>query len=183
MQPAYYYIQWLCNNAADDSYSKIAAHHYDFSLRKLVLLAPCIHQVLLVELEGFNGTQVQLRQQAGEAVAELVSSLAQQGNTKIGVLRTTSSAQATGLQAGTSAATVQQGLQTKEVQAVQLFEYFLGDMAQPSTVAKELFLALRLMDELGATAIVVEGVMEGEEGLAVMNRLRKAASSIVHLQQ
>jgi L-threonylcarbamoyladenylate synthase len=42
-------------------------------------------------------------------------------------------------------------------------------------------MALRLMDEKGVGAVVVEGVMEEEEGLAIMNRVRKAASRIVVL--
>ena len=48
-------------------------------------------------------------------------------------------------------------------------------------VARGLFAALRLADELRVSAVVVEGVADRDEGAAVMNRLRKAASRIVRL--
>jgi len=38
------------------------------------------------------------------------------------------------------------------------------------------------MDTLSVDAIVVEGVMEQDAGAAVMNRLRKASSTIIPLQ-
>lgn len=60
-------------------------------------------------------------------------------------------------------------------------EYVLGDLTTPAVVAQQLFVALRVMDELGVTTMVVEGVPEAGEGLAVMNRLRKAASQTVDL--
>lgn len=58
-------------------------------------------------------------------------------------------------------------------------EYVLGALDAPGVVARELFVALRLMDDLGVDLIVAEGVVESDEGLAVMNRLRKAASRVV----
>lgn len=45
-----------------------------------------------------------------------------------------------------------------------------------------MFNGLRLADELRVQVVLVEGVPEQKEGLAVMNRLRKAASNIVHLE-
>ncbi|GFH21372.1 L-threonylcarbamoyladenylate synthase [Haematococcus lacustris] len=61
---------------------------------------------------------------------------------------------------------------------VEVVEYCLGDIAQPAVVAQHLFLALRRMDEEGVREVLVEGVQEGDEGLAVMNRLRKAATRV-----
>jgi L-threonylcarbamoyladenylate synthase len=58
-----------------------------------------------------------------------------------------------------------------------VLEYCLGPMAAPSEVARRLFAALRDAEDAGAAAIVVEGVPDAGEGAAVMNRLRKAASS------
>lgn len=49
----------------------------------------------------------------------------------------------------------------------------------PEAVARELFKALRTMEERGVKIILVEGVGEENEGLAVMNRLRKAAAKVV----
>jgi L-threonylcarbamoyladenylate synthase len=38
------------------------------------------------------------------------------------------------------------------------------------------------LDELGVEVILVEGIGEEHEGLAVMNRIRKAASHIITTQ-
>ena len=46
-------------------------------------------------------------------------------------------------------------------------------------ISRGLFAALRELDERGVAVIHVEGIGEEEEGLAVMNRLRKAAGEIV----
>lgn len=45
--------------------------------------------------------------------------------------------------------------------------------------AKELFSSLRELDKRGVKKIIVEGVTDTNFGLAVMNRLRKAASKII----
>ncbi|BAF61009.1 putative translation factor [Pelotomaculum thermopropionicum SI] len=50
-----------------------------------------------------------------------------------------------------------------------------GQRGKPETVAAGLYAALRRFDELGVDLILAEGVEEGGVGLAVMNRLRKAA--------
>ncbi|TPX60228.1 hypothetical protein PhCBS80983_g01945 [Powellomyces hirtus] len=55
-------------------------------------------------------------------------------------------------------------------------QIYLG--ASPDSVAKELFRALREMEHRKVGVILVEGVTEEREGLAVMNRIRKAASRI-----
>ncbi len=46
-------------------------------------------------------------------------------------------------------------------------------------VARELFASLRALDNKGSEVIVVEGIGYEKEGLAVMNRLKKAASEII----
>ncbi|MEW5306626.1 MAG: hypothetical protein WDW36_009080 [Sanguina aurantia] len=60
-------------------------------------------------------------------------------------------------------------------------EYVLGGLEEPGKVARELFAGLRCLDQLRCEVIVVEGVCDADEGLAVMNRLRKAASRCVEL--
>lgn len=50
-----------------------------------------------------------------------------------------------------------------------------GQRASPETVAAELYAALRRFDELDVNLILAEGLEEKGVGLAVMNRLRKAA--------
>ncbi|KAJ3175839.1 hypothetical protein HDU87_005667 [Geranomyces variabilis] len=49
----------------------------------------------------------------------------------------------------------------------------------PAHVAQGLFAALRELEARGVAVILVEGVGEELEGLAVMNRIRKAASRVV----
>ena len=56
-----------------------------------------------------------------------------------------------------------------------------GDEDRPLEVAKGLFAALRSFDDMGVHVILMEGVSEQNEGLAVMNRARKAASSVICL--
>ena len=49
----------------------------------------------------------------------------------------------------------------------------------PGLVARELFASLRALDGKGVEVIIVEGTEYKKEGLAVMNRLKKAAAEIV----
>jgi L-threonylcarbamoyladenylate synthase len=51
--------------------------------------------------------------------------------------------------------------------------------AEGEEIGRGLFAALRELDSLGVEVIHVEGIDERHEGLAVMNRLRKAASVVV----
>ena len=55
--------------------------------------------------------------------------------------------------------------------------YELGN--SPAEIASRLYDGLRSLDSIGVTEILVEGVDETKEGLAIMNRLEKAASQIV----
>lgn len=57
-----------------------------------------------------------------------------------------------------------------------VLEYILGSIHKPKEVAKELFAALRAADRVGCDLIVVQGVLPVDAGMAVMNRLQKAAS-------
>ncbi len=116
----------------------------------------------------------------------------------VGVLRTTCAAgQAPGLVPGDRASEYGLGSEAQDAAdghpqggglaggvpflAARVCEYVLGAYDAPGVVARELFVALRRMDELGVDLIVAEGVVEADEGLAVMNRLRKAASHVVPL--
>ena len=53
--------------------------------------------------------------------------------------------------------------------------YSLGSRSEPKTVAHELFDTLRRLDAEGIEAVYSEAFDEGELGMAIMNRLRKAA--------
>ncbi|CAH1765208.1 5643_t:CDS:2 [Entrophospora sp. SA101] len=62
----------------------------------------------------------------------------------------------------------------------EIIEYSLGDLIHPHQIAKELFKGLRYLDEKKVDYIIAQSMPEIEEGLAVMNRLRKAASKIIN---
>ena len=55
--------------------------------------------------------------------------------------------------------------------------YVLGSEKRPEDIAGNLYEGLRLCDELGMDIILAEGVPENGLGLAIMNRLRKAAGN------
>lgn len=54
-----------------------------------------------------------------------------------------------------------------------------GSRRQPEQIAARLFSALRHFDELGVEVIIAEGVEPAGLGLAIMNRLRRAAAEII----
>ena len=54
-----------------------------------------------------------------------------------------------------------------------------GSRRQPEQIAARLFSALRRFDELGVDVIIAEGVEPAGLGLAVMNRLRRAAAEVI----
>ncbi|KAF8924858.1 hypothetical protein BGZ58_001363 [Dissophora ornata] len=60
-----------------------------------------------------------------------------------------------------------------------VIEFPLGQSSKPDDVARELFRGLRFLDGQNVDCIFVEGISEEEEGLAVMNRVRKAASRTI----
>ncbi|KAJ3121194.1 hypothetical protein HK098_003920 [Nowakowskiella sp. JEL0407] len=57
--------------------------------------------------------------------------------------------------------------------------YDLGTLNNYHDIANQLFRGLRELESRGVSYIFVEGITEDNEGLAVMNRIRKAASSVV----
>jgi hypothetical protein len=63
----------------------------------------------------------------------------------------------------------------------RVLQFSLGHVSRPADVAAALFAGLRWLDAAGVTHIVVEGVADEGAGVAVMNRLRKAASRVVHV--
>jgi L-threonylcarbamoyladenylate synthase len=60
-----------------------------------------------------------------------------------------------------------------------LYAVRLGD--GPSDYARSIYAALRELDEKNPAVILVEGINDGGEGRAVMDRLRRAASEIIYL--
>ncbi|KAK6340526.1 hypothetical protein TWF696_008852 [Orbilia brochopaga] len=60
---------------------------------------------------------------------------------------------------------------------VEVIEESLGTTGEE--ISRKLFGALRKMDDEGVVLVHIEGIAEDMEGLAVMNRLRKAASVVI----
>lgn len=69
-------------------------------------------------------------------------------------------------------------LSAEEMGLSKVVERKMGHTA--SDIARNLFKDLRDVDELGVDLILVEGIDEIEDGLAVMNRLSKAASETIN---
>jgi hypothetical protein len=72
-------------------------------------------------------------------------------------------------------------LQLDGLCGVQVIEYTLGSWRSPAVVAQQLFAGLRAADAAGAAVIVVQGLPPADAGLAVMNRLHKAASRTISI--
>ena len=63
-------------------------------------------------------------------------------------------------------------------------EYFaLGTRSDPATSAQRLFAGLLTLDKSGVQVILVEEIPEDREGLAFMNRAKKAASSVLYVRE
>lgn len=61
---------------------------------------------------------------------------------------------------------------------IQWHTFPLGPITEPSLTAQRLFDGLLTLEDRGVDLIIAEGIEETHEGLAVMNRIRKAASVI-----
>ncbi|CAG8646271.1 8568_t:CDS:1 [Paraglomus brasilianum] len=127
-------------------------------------------QVILLEGNDVHN----IRKLVESEVANAVKS----GNKKIGILRTTG---VSDVQGECHTQEVGNGIEDMDnvTTSHETIEYILGNAERPQQVAQELFKGLRYLDEQKADCIIVEGVSEAYEGLAVMNRLRKAATRIV----
>jgi L-threonylcarbamoyladenylate synthase len=69
--------------------------------------------------------------------------------------------------------------QQEELATPRVLQYVLGSWQQPEVIAQHVFAALRAADATQPAAIVVQGLPPHGAGLAVMNRLLKAASQRV----
>jgi L-threonylcarbamoyladenylate synthase len=64
---------------------------------------------------------------------------------------------------------------------VECVSLYMGRQGRPEEVARGMFRGLRDLDQRMVDVIFVEGISEIREGMAVMNRLRKAASRIIDI--
>ncbi|TIA72220.1 hypothetical protein E3P92_02107 [Wallemia ichthyophaga] len=79
--------------------------------------------------------------------------------------------------------TLEDSLMTNELMNINkssnnLIPYFIGPSNNPSIVASNIFAGLHSLDKHQVEYILVEGVEERNEGLAIMNRLYKAAGNL-----
>lgn len=70
----------------------------------------------------------------------------------------------------------------KDVPGVEFYHFALGSVTDPSTTAQRLFDGFLTLDKEGVDLIVIEEVEEDREGLAIMNRVRKAATESLWLR-
>ncbi|KAF7792903.1 hypothetical protein EIP86_004005 [Pleurotus ostreatoroseus] len=64
---------------------------------------------------------------------------------------------------------------------IEWHRYALGSLSEPSVTAQRLFDGLLTLEQEGVDIILVEAIEEEREGLAVMNRVKKAAGESVWL--
>ncbi|GJJ77421.1 L-threonylcarbamoyladenylate synthase [Entomortierella parvispora] len=101
-----------------------------------------------------------------------IDRLKKEGKRRFGILRTSFSLTAPLISRESSSS-------LPESQPREVIEFPLGQGSKPEDVARELFKGLRYLDGQKVDCIFVEGISEDDEGLAVMNRLRKAASRTI----
>ncbi|KAG6337359.1 hypothetical protein ID866_1732 [Astraeus odoratus] len=61
---------------------------------------------------------------------------------------------------------------------IQWYGYELGSLTEPAVTAQRLFDGLLTLEREGVNVILIEEVSEDREGLAVMNRVKKAADEV-----
>ncbi|KAG0051396.1 hypothetical protein BGZ83_003819 [Gryganskiella cystojenkinii] len=140
-------------------------------------------EVVLVEYAtttGSNGSSSEAPTAQYSVILKEIERLKAEGKTRFGILRTSfnsshpinsngNGAQRNGVSLSSSSLPV----------AENVIEFPLGQGSKPDDVARELFRGLRYLDDQKVDCIFVEGIREEDEGLAVMNRLRKAASRTI----
>ncbi|KAG0030325.1 hypothetical protein BGZ81_002811 [Podila clonocystis] len=108
-----------------------------------------------------------------------IKRMREEGKSRFGILRTSFNNSSTST-ASTSGHL--NGISTNSIYHTSdpsVIEFPLGQSSKPEDVARELFRGLRYLDSQKVDCIFVEGISEEDEGLAVMNRIRKAASRTI----
>ncbi|KAF9482451.1 translation factor [Pholiota conissans] len=67
------------------------------------------------------------------------------------------------------------------VDGIEWYRYPLGSLEEPAAIARHLFDGLLSLEAKGVQMMLIEEVEEEREGLAIMNRVRKAASKTVKI--
>lgn len=121
----------------------------------------------VILIDRLNNEDVKYEDKFNRILREQVESVQNTGAvvSKIGILRTT--------QKGEQVVWETQSRLSNNIECVSLQ---MGRTGHPEEVARGMFRGLRDLDERNVDLIFVEGISEEREGMAVMNRLRKAAS-------
>ncbi|KAJ3499990.1 hypothetical protein NLJ89_g9990 [Agrocybe chaxingu] len=121
--------------------------------------SPSVPVTLLSTLPSLSGTQTPIQ------LSEYIDSLRTE-DLKIGVLAATDSMLWNSLDS---------------IDGVTWYRYPLGPTSEPSVIAHRLFDGLLTLEKDGVHRMLIEEVDETREGLAVMNRVRKAASDVIRV--
>ncbi|KAI8358823.1 DHBP synthase RibB-like alpha/beta domain-containing protein [Mortierella sp. GBAus27b] len=105
-----------------------------------------------------------------------IEKLRLEGKRRFGILRTSFTSPLTDTTVCNGSST------TNDSGSSCVIEFPLGQGSKPDDVARELFRGLRYLDGMNVDCIFVEGISDQDEGLAVMNRVRKAASRTISLE-
>ncbi|KAG0089267.1 hypothetical protein BGZ92_005012 [Podila epicladia] len=108
-----------------------------------------------------------------------IKRMREEGKSRFGILRTSfsnSCASTASISVPLNGASASSIYYTSDPSVI---EFPLGQGSKPEDVARELFRGLRYLDSQKVDCIFVEGISEEDEGLAVMNRIRKAASRTI----
>ncbi|KAG0198922.1 hypothetical protein BGX28_007707 [Mortierella sp. GBA30] len=109
-----------------------------------------------------------------------IEKMKQEGKRRFGILRTSFTSSTTNHTVSGHSSTVNGSVSTVSgSDGTDVIEFPLGQGSKPEDVARELFRGLRFLDGQKVDCIFVEGISEEDEGLAVMNRVRKAASRTI----
>lgn len=142
-------------------------------------------EVVLVECDaslasGSSSSESATTAQYGVILRE-IERLKKEGKHRFGILRTsfTSSLSVNGRLSVNGSIDTPVHENKADLRPSEVIEFPLGQGSKPEDVARELFRGLRYLDGQKVDCIFVEGISEDDEGLAVMNRLRKAASRTI----
>ncbi|KAF9198239.1 hypothetical protein BGZ49_001008 [Haplosporangium sp. Z 27] len=133
-------------------------------------------EVVLVEYISTSDNNKATTGQYGLILKE-IEKLKKEGKKRFGILRTSFSSPATKQPTATTNSDQNNG--SRALDGEEIIEFPLGQGSKPEDVARELFRGLRFLDTQNVDCIFVEGISEEDEGLAVMNRVRKAASRTI----
>lgn len=126
--------------------------------------SPSVPVTLLLTIPSLSGTQPAIT--LSDHVLSLQKKKTTAGNLKIGVLAPTDSK-------------IWDAVES--INDVEWHRFPMGPLAQPSLIAQNLFDGLLSLEQEGVHLMLIEEVEEDREGLAIMNRVRKAAGDTVRI--